>query len=111
MLDLISCYNENERQVLNKILSDSIKYTRYVFLKHYSTTITLNKRHFILTTIQLDTDDITALVWELESNVEEPIIKIEIHISSAVGFKHIIPDIIIALRKLQFLRNLETVQI
>lgn len=109
MLDLISCYNENERQVLDKILSDSIKHIKCVFTKHYSTTIVLNRRHFILTTIQLDTDDITALVWELALDVKEPIIKTEIRISSAISFKNIIPDIVMALRKLQFLRNLETV--
>lgn len=110
MLSLISCYNKNEQQLLDKILADAIVNVKCMFIGHYSTVIVLNRSHYILTALKLDAENVTASVWELELGAgDEPIMTVTTNLSSAVSFKNIIPNVITALRRLKLLHNHETI--
>lgn len=103
MLELISCYHHNEESVINKVIQKAVAHTKFIFSEHYSTTIVLNKRHYLFTTLDFDYQR-TGAVWELTIKKDEPVLVTFFPLSTA-KFRDTIPYIVNELRKLSFCKE------
>lgn len=107
MLGLISCYQEAEKLVIDQVITDAVDHVKCIFPGHYGTTIVFNRHYLILSTLSFSLQDNMAFVWELSISANEPLLQTSM-INPARNLKDIIPDIIHALRKLQFKQCLST---
>lgn len=107
MLNLISCYQETEKLVVDQVITDAVDHIKCIFPGHYGTTVVLNRHHLVLSTLLFSLQDNIACVWELSVSADEPLLQTNM-INPARNLEDIMPDIIHALRKLQFKQCLST---
>lgn len=103
MLELISCYHHNEESVINRVIQEAVAHTKRIFSEHYSTTIVLNKHHYLFTTLDFDYQR-TGTVWELTVKKDEPILVTFFPLSPS-KFCDTISYIVNELRKLSFCKT------